>query len=530
MRVENILADLSQPAAFPFAVDDVIVRQTHLSAVFLAGEFAYKIKKPVRLSFVDFSTLELRRYFCEREVQLNRRLAPDVYLDVVPVTCDGNRLRIEGTGEIVEWAVKMRRLSESGTLAEKLRADAVQVPLMRNLATRIAEFHRTSESNPEISRFGRFEAISANIRDNLDQAARSVGTTISQQVCSRLTECTQAELERLRTLIDRRAESGVPRDTHGDLRLEHVYPRPNVAPPGDWLIVDCIEFNDGFRYADPVADIAFLVMDLKFAGRRDLATCLADAYFNAADDAEGQRLLPLYTSYRSAVRAKVEKIEAGEQEVPADERAAATKRAGGHWLLALSELEPPDRKLCLILVGGLPGTGKSTVARQVAEVANFRIVRSDETRKQLAGLDEHESARTGFHEGIYSPEWTDRTYAECLRQTERLLSEGNRVVVDATFATELHRRQFLDAAQCWGVTGLCLMCECDVETVRDRLLHRHGDASDADWNIYREAAARWEIPSPATLRAVRTVDTTQSSAAAVSRVLGVLAEEQLHSR
>ncbi|MBI5760630.1 MAG: AAA family ATPase [Planctomycetales bacterium] len=530
MGVENIIAELSQPAAFPFAVEDVAVCHTHLSAVFLAGEFAYKIKKPVRLSFVDFSTLELRRYFCEREVQLNRRLAPDVYLDVVPVTREGNRLRFEGTGEVVEWAVKMRRLSESGTLAEMLRTDAVQAPLIRNLAVRIAEFHRTSESSAEISRFGRFEAIAANIQDNLDQAAKSVGTTISQQVCSRLTARTHAELKRLRTLIDHRAESGVPRDTHGDLRLEHVYPRPNVQPPGDWLIVDCIEFNDGFRYADPVADVAFLVMDLTFAGRRDLATCFADAYFAAANDAAGQRLLPLYTSYRSAVRAKVEKIEASEQEVPADERAAAGQRAGGHWLLALSELESPDRKPCVVLVGGLPGTGKSTVARQAAEVADFHIVRSDEIRKQLAGLDQHESARTGFGEGIYSTEWTNRTYAECLRQTELLLSEGNRVMVDATFATERHRRQFLDAAQGWGVTGMSLVCECDAQTVRNRLAHRRGDVSDADWNIYLEAVTRWETPSPSTLRATRIIDTTNSTSAAVSELLTVLVDEHLHSR
>lgn len=530
MDTIDLIAALAQPPAFPFDVQDVDVRQTHLSAVFLAGDVAYKIKKPVRLSFVDFSTLKQRRHFCEREVHLNRRLAPDVYLGVVPVTREGSALRFEGTGDVVEWAVKMRRLSESGTLAESVRTEAVDPALMRNLAERIAEFHRTSDSNDEICRFARFDAIAANFEDNLAAAAKAVGTTISPRVCSRLTELTRNELKRLRSLIDERAARGVPRDTHGDLRLEHVYYRPEVPPPGDWLIIDCIEFNDGFRYADPVVDVAFLVMDLKFAGRHDLARSVIDAYFSAADDAEGRRLLPLYTSYRAAVRAKVEAIEIGEREVPADERAAATERARGHWLLALSELASPDQKPCLILVGGLPGTGKSTVARRVAQAAGVRMIRSDEVRKDLAGLDKHESTRSAIGTGIYTPTWTEDTYAECLRQTERLLFEGGRVIVDATFTFERHRRLFLDSARRWGVPAVWLRCECDAATARNRMAQRTGDVSDADWEVYCEAAARWEATSPSTVRAMRVIDTGRSEQDAAAQALAALADEQLWTR
>lgn len=527
MEIRELIAALSRPDAYSFAVEKVDVRQTHLSVVFLAGELAYKIKKPVRLSFADFGTLKQRRFFCQREVDLNRRLAPDVYLGVVPVTRTGRGVMFDGSGNIVEWAVKMRRLPESATLAQLVRVDKADAALMRKLAERIATFHRTADFNEQISRFARFAAIAANVEDNLAAAANSVGTTISAQVCSRLTDLTRAELERQRLLVDLRADRNVPRDTHGDLRLEHVYHRPNMPPPGDWLIVDCIEFNDRLRYADPVADLAFLVMDLHFSARHDLARSLIEAYFAAADDSDGRCLLPFYTSYRAAVRAKVEGIETGEREVPTDERATAMVHARGHFLLALTELEQPDRKPCLVLVGGLPGTGKSTVAQHVASAGGFRIVRSDEVRKHLAGVGPHESLRHEFGQGIYTNPWTDFTYAECLRRAEHLLFEGERVVIDATFSTERHRRQFLDAAQRWGVAGLCLLCECDAEIAHERLSHRIGDVSDANWPVYREMSARWEAPLPATARAVRTVETGGSVEAVTSHALAVLSAEGL---
>src|SRR5438034_1293400 len=178
----------------------------------------------------------------------------------------------------------------------------------------------------------------------------------------------------------------MPRDTHGDLHLDHVYLFPEKKPPADLVIIDGIEFNERFRYSDPVADMAFLVMDLRFHGYHDLAQAFADAYFQAAGDEQGRTLLPFYTAYRAAVRGKVEGFELLEKEIPAAERAAALERARAHWLLALGELEQPAQKPCLVLVGGLPGTGKSTLAQGLAQRAGFQVIRSDVVRKQLAGL------------------------------------------------------------------------------------------------------------------------------------------------
>jgi hypothetical protein len=222
---------------------------------------------------------------------------------------------------------------------------------------------------------------------------------------------TEESLTRLRPLIESRAARGIPRDTHGDLRLDHIYLLPDRNPPDKLAVIDCIEFNERFRFADPVADMAFLVMDLAFHGRRDLARVFADEYFRASSDEEGRVLLSFYTAYRAVVRAKVEGLELLETEIPEAERTRAAAKSRAHWLLALGELEAASRRPCLVLVGGLLGTGKSTLARGLVREANFRLVRSDVVRKELAGLPPGASARSSFGEGIYTQAWSDKTYA-----------------------------------------------------------------------------------------------------------------------
>jgi aminoglycoside phosphotransferase family enzyme/predicted kinase len=522
----RLIASLSSPGAYPHPVGQVEVHQTHISVVFLAGPYAYKVKKPVDLGFLGFSSLEKRRLFCEEEVRLNRRLAPAVYRGVVPVTRDGEGVRLGGHGEVVEWAVQMTRLPESATLRERLKCGAAGVPFVEGLARRIARFHAAAETDARIASFGRFEVVAANARENFAQSAPQVGATVSAAVFDRLRTLTEAELGRLAPLIDARARRGVPRDTHGDLHLDHVYHFPERKPPDDLVIVDCIEFNERFRYADPVADMAFLVMDLLFHGRRDLARAFAAAYFREAGDEEGRALLPFYTAYRAVVRAKVEGFELAEAEIDAAERRTALTRARAHWLLALGALEGPRRRPCLVLVGGLPGTGKSTLARGLAEQADFVVVRSDVVRKELADVAAGRRAAASSRE-IYSPEWTERTYAECLRRAEEALFEGRRVLVDATFREERQRRAFLDAAGRWAVPGLLLLCQAAPDVVRERLEGRRGNASDADWAVYLRSAASWEEPGPATREAMRAVPTDGGREQVVAAALDALRGEGL---
>jgi uncharacterized protein len=339
MELARLIEALSSIVAYPHSVEAVEVCQTHISVVFLAGPYAYKIKKPVNLGFLDFTAPERRRHFCEEEVRLNRRLAPTVYQGIVPVTRTSTGAEIDGRGETVEWAVKMERLPRDATLEQRLCRGEVGLALLATLAQKIAQFHRDAEAGPHIAACGRFEMVARNVRENFEQSAGQVGVTLSRTVFERLSKLTEESLIRHRSLIEARAERGVPRDTHGDLHLEHVYLFPERQPPADLVVIDCIEFNERFRYADPVSDMAFLAMDLAFHGRKDLAGAFADAYFQATQDAEGRELLPLYSSYRAAVRGKVEGMELREKEVSESEQAAALVRARSHWLLALSELE-----------------------------------------------------------------------------------------------------------------------------------------------------------------------------------------------
>jgi aminoglycoside phosphotransferase family enzyme/predicted kinase len=469
MDLPELLAALSDPAAYP-RPGPVEVRQTHISAVFLVGDTVYKIRKPVNLGFVDFSTLAKRKHDCEEEVRLNRRLAPSVYRGLVPITIEGDEI----TPEQIEM-----------------------------IARRVAAFHRIAEHGEHVSRFGRFDVVAGNARENFDQTVAHIGVTVRPVVYERVRELSEKALVELKPLIESRAARGVPCDTHGDLHLSHIYLFPDRPPPDDLVIIDCIEFAERYRFADPVADIAFLVMDVVYHGRGDLARACADAYFAAAGDEEGRALLPFYVAYRAVVRAKVKGIQVAEQEIPSEQRTSMALRAEAHWLLALGALEEPARRPALVLIGGLPGTGKSTLARGLLTAANFTVIRSDQVRKELAGVPLNEKG-----DGFYTPEWTGRTYSECIRRAETILRTGGRVIVDATFAYDAHRAAFQSAGQRLGVPVVSLVCRADSTVVRERLRTRRGDISDADERVYDQMKAQWRPAANAV-----EVDTSDSARA-----------------
>lgn len=518
MELVRLIEALAHPAAYPFDVDAVEVHHTHISVVFLAGSFAYKIKKPVRLPFLDFSTLDKRLHYCREEVRLNRRLAPAVYLDVVPIARTATGVLVEGQGDVVDWAVKMTRLPQEASLEQRLARGQVDEGTVAELGRRLAFFHASAATGPDIVAAAQFDLVAQNARDNFEQSRDHVGVTVSSVVLERLRTITDTSLERLRPRIEQRVREGRPRDTHGDLHLDHVYLFPDCPAPQNLVIVDCIEFNERFRYADPIADMAFLAMDFIFHCHRRLARSFADAYFQAAADEPGRALLPFFMSYRAAVRAKVEGMEAQEIEVPASERSQAVQRARAHWLLALGELEEPSRRPALVLIGGLPGSGKSTLARGLAESAGFEVIRSDVVRKELTG---DATLDPDVREARYAPSVTREVYAECLRRAENYLFEGRRVLVDASFKDDLQRSVFLEAAARWAVPAVFLVCRVDVDQARARLAQRRGDASDADWSVYLNMVEQWQPPSstalPIWLSSANTPEQTRAQALDVLR-------------
>lgn len=523
MELERILNDLRDPGAYEHAIDTVEIVHTHASAVVLAGEHVYKLKKPVDLGFLDYSTLAKRRHMCEREVELNRPRAPGVYLGVVPIVLRDGRARVDGAGATIEYAVHMQRLPDSATLSARVQHGELDPDLLLRIGRTIAAFHRTARRGPDVSRHATFDAVRTNCLDNFAALVAHVDVVAPRSELLRLQLETEAELDRRAELIDRRAAAHVPCDTHGDLRLEHVY----AFDDGRLAIVDCIEFSERFRSADPVSDVAFLAMDLRAHGAWRSARALMRVYFEESGDEDGRALEALYVAYRSAVRAKVRAMQAAAPGIPADARAHALQLARAHVQLAVGELAPPGERPCLILVGGLPGTGKSMLSRNLTRAAGFRWLRADSIRKELAGLDPLASASAEVRAGIYTPEWNDRTYGECLARAKELLFSGSRVLVDASFKEERRRLAFVDAARDWGVPVRFLVCTSQPELVKDRLAARTKDPSDADWKIYEHVQRTWDAPGPRTAPWIDEIDTSGSPEQSLALALDVLTANEL---
>ena len=500
----DLLRDLTRSKAWPegWAPDGAEGLQTHISLVFLAAERVVKLKKPLKLPFLDYSTQELRRAACEAECRLNARLAPDEYLGVVTVSRDQDgrwAVLDRAPGPQEEPAVLMRRLPEDRTMAALLANGALEPDDVRRVARRVAAFHDAADAGPDVQRAAGWDALASVVRGNLSECIPFVGRTIDAALHARLVEEAERVLLGCRDLVESRAAAGMGRDGHGDLRLDHVY----LKPDGDIVIVDCIEFRDDFRRGDPVGDVAFLVMELRHEGRPDLASILFEEWRTARQDDDAPALLPLHLGHRQAVRGKVRSIESLEAEVPAESRRRAAARARGHFLAALGELAPASRRPALVLTCGLPGSGKSTIARALARDAGFTRVASDVTRKAMApeGISSAE---------LYSAEWTERTYAALRLRVEELLAEGGRVVADASFHESSRRAVLLDLARELHVPALVLECTVGEDEAVARLQARRGDESDADASVRRLMSERWEGPIEPELAAWRELPTSGS--------------------
>lgn len=329
----SLVEDLLNPEAYPEKIQSVELVQTHISFVFLTERFVYKVKKPVNFGFLDFTTLEKRKYYCEQELILNRRLSPEVYIDVVSVVERKGRHWLWGEGKIVDYAVKMKRLPMERLMKNLLLNGELEEEMLDRVAEKIAKFHKNAERSPEIDRYGQIETIKFNTDENFQQTEKYIGKTITQKQFEELKEYTDNFYRTKAELINRRIKDGRIRDCHGDLHMEHI-----CIMEDDIVIFDCIEFNERFRYSDTAADIAFLAMDLDYYGRRDYSDKLMEFYVEHSDDREVMEMLTFYKIYRAWVRGKVASFKLDDPSISEEEKKEATAIAKRYFELAYSYL------------------------------------------------------------------------------------------------------------------------------------------------------------------------------------------------
>ncbi len=465
--------------------------ETHISWVFLADTEVFKVKRPVNLGFLDFTTIEKRRKACEAEARLNARLAPDVYLGVVPIMRNASGIHVlSGDGEIVDWAVHMRRLPDDERADLLLEAGKLQPKQLDRLAVHIAGFHAHARCDAETSRHGQPDVVRRNVLENFEQTRGSIHEYLAAN------EAKEVEAWQLETLADEarfvaRVSAGRVRDGHGDLRLEHVY----FGGDDSIAIIDCIEFNDRFRYADVCADIAFLSMDLAWHGRVDLAERLLAGYARESDDYDLYSVVNFYESYRAFVRGKISALLAADADASTKARERARGEARRYFLLSLAFERPPLVSPRVVAVGGMIASGKSTVANTIGELLAAPVLSSDRTRKHLLGKSTTESMRSEAWSGAYSQASTDKVYGELLRRAGVIVDSGRPVIVDASFRTRAMRQSMREVALLRGIPFSFVECVAPREICLERLKMRERGGtheSDARSGLLDEFVKKYE--------------------------------------
>ncbi|MEJ2693506.1 MAG: AAA family ATPase [Candidatus Thiodiazotropha sp.] len=467
--VEQLLAS---PGCFPHSSGDIGHIETHISHLLLVGDYVYKIKKPVDLGFLDFSTLERRRVCCEEELRLNRRLAPELYLELSEIRGTPLEPRLDGPGAPIEYAVKMRRFEQRDLLSHTLPDRGELIALARQLAA----FHQRIPAAPVDSKWGTAAAVLRPMEENFSQIHSLKNPLLESDRLDKLLNWTENFMTGARVLLQERREAGKIRECHGDLHLDNI-----TRFEGRLMPFDGIEFNPALRWIDILSDLAFLLMDLRYRGLGPAAALLLNEYLERTGDYAGLPLLPFYLLYRAMVRAKVGAIRFCQPHIDRDEAEALLDEYRRHLNLAESVIGHPPA--ALVLTHGLSGSGKSHIGGWLAEQLIAIRLRSDVERKRLfPKAGEEALARR------YSASATATTYAHLLGIARRLLSAGYSVIVDASFLRRGQRQPFIDLAGELETPLLILECRADEQLLRERISRRAmagDDPSEADLSVLR---------------------------------------------
>lgn len=487
-RQDALARALTDPACYPHPAQEIRVIETHISRVFLTGGVAYKLKKPLDLGFLDFTTLAKRRHFCEQELTLNRRLAPRLYLEVVAIRGSIDRPRLAGDGDAIEYAVKMREFAQDDLLDRVLARGALAPAHVDALAQIVARFHAGLHGAPRDEGYGRPEAVREPVLQNFAQLRELAAEDEDCAALERLERRSRDEHARLAGLMEARRAGGFVRECHGDLHLGNI-----ALVDGEIQIFDCLEFNPAYRWIDVANENAFLTMDLAYRGRSDYAARYLNDYLELTGDYESLALLAYYQVYRALVRAKIALIRARQAGLDPPAVAAARRDFELHLRLALRFTA--RQKPAIVITHGLAGSGKTTASQALLERLAAVRIRSDVERKRLFGLASRELATPPMRHDLYSAAAGARTYAEMERLVAIAVAAGYPAIADATFLKAEQRLRMRALAQSLGVPFLILDCRAPEALLRERIvarLARHSDASDATPAVLERQIAEQE--------------------------------------
>lgn len=519
---EALVQALKNPESYPHPVDEVLVRETHISWVFLAGEFAYKLKKPVNFGFLDYSSLEKRKHFCELELKLNQRLAPEFYLNVLPLSGSAAKPSFDDASEPFEYLLKMRRFDDSQLLNALQQRGELKEEHLLQLAEQLAGFHGKLAPGLPPNDLGTPEAVWFPAQQNFDQIRDLLDDEASLKQLKLLEDWSKDTFSRFESTIAQRLADGFVRECHGDLHLGNT-----TLWQGKVVAFDCIEFNDAFRWCDVISDLAFLIMDLEDRGLKQMAQVTLNHYLEQTGDYEGLELLCFYKVYRALVRAKVNLFRLAQPGLDEEDKATVMRQYRSYTDLAESYTD--FNSPYLLITHGFSGSGKSTLTTGVVrELGGIRI-RSDVERKRLFGLKPEESSQSNeLTGGIYTPEATEQTYTRLSKLANSVLRSCFPVTLDATNLKKSQRDQLHVVAENLGLPSLIISLTADEATLRRRLTKRIQEGekvAEADLLVLEHQLANHDPLTTEELTRAVTVDTDTPAA---SQMLVKLIRDYLH--
>lgn len=481
-----LLQILKNPKFYGNDVNSVEIIQTHISYIALTGKYAYKIKKPVNFGFLDFSTLEKRKYYCNEELKLNKRLCPEIYLGVIPITQENNHFELNGKGKTIEYVLKMKEFPQEKIMTKLLERQEINEEILDKISDILNNFYKKSLRSKEISSYGSIETIKKNTDENFDQTKDVINVTITKEKFTYIKYATNNFLNLKKDAFEKRIKNGLIRDCHGDLHSGNIVVSDNKV-----FIFDCIEFNKRFRYSDVASDISFLAMDLDFQGFPFLSSFFVNKYVEKSGDLGVFEVLNFYKCYRAYVRGKIIGFRLKDPYIDKKERQEVIKTASKYFDLAyyyalLFSRSLIKAKPLFFITSGLTGTGKTTVARKISIDYNTHLISTDEIRKELEGIDKFERHFDAYNTGLYSPDKMMYTYEKTLEKANKLLKKGENVTIDATFKTKKLRDLAYYISKKNDAIFLILFCKCPEKYVKKYLDERikKKSISDGRWEIY----------------------------------------------